>query len=88
MADISKVILPNGNIYNLKDERLPAYVNEEQQYLRSDGSWSVPVVTSFTLQSSVIDDDTGMLVEPTSGNGATIIDMNNGMFVATIAIGT
>ena len=85
MADISKVTLLNGTTYNLKDERLPAYVNEEQQYLRSDGSWSVPVVTSFTLQSEVTDDDTGMLVEPTSGNGATIIDMNDGMFVATIA---
>ena len=42
MADIKKIQV-NGTIYNLKDARIPALTNEENTFLRDDGTWTDPL---------------------------------------------
>lgn len=42
MADIKKIQV-NGTIYNLKDGRIPALTNEENTFLRDDGTWTDPL---------------------------------------------
>lgn len=42
MADIKRIKV-NGTTYNLKDGRIPALTNEENTFLRDDGTWTDPL---------------------------------------------
>lgn len=58
MADIDKIKISN-TVYNLKDSRVPALINSTTQFLRGDGTWSVPT-------SNVVDNGNHILFGPTS----------------------
>lgn len=55
MADISKVKLPNGTTYNVKDSRYPDLTGSESTYLRGDGQFAVPSVSVMTTTAQIID---------------------------------
>lgn len=61
MADISKINV-NNTTYNIKDARLPNLNSSTTQYLRGDGSWATPTVTTISTNAVITDQGNGMLV--------------------------
>lgn len=61
MADISKIKI-NTTTYNVKDSRIPALPGSENTYLRGDGTWAAPSVTTMQTTATIVDEGNGMLV--------------------------
>lgn len=64
MADISKIKV-NNTTYNLKDSRIPALPGSTSTYLRGDGSWVAPTVSTMSSASNVSDESTYLLITVT-----------------------
>lgn len=74
MADISKIILPNGNNYNLKDAAA-ARLNRGIEYIRgtwpsASGTW-----TGVTEDNSLYDGKIIILFMPYAGNGNATLNL-------------
>ena len=65
MADITKIKV-NSTTYNLKDSRIPSPNSSTTQFLRGDGTWATPTVTEMTVNATVTDDSTGMIITTSS----------------------
>lgn len=65
MADISKISV-NNTTYNLKDSRIPNPSGSTTNYLRGDGTWATPTVSTMTSASDVSDEGTSLLITPAS----------------------
>ena len=65
MTDISKINV-NNTTYNIKDSRVPALTGSENTYLRADGTWATPTVTTISTTATIVDQGDGMLVTFTS----------------------
>lgn len=46
MADISHVKIISGTTYDVRDYRVPTLTNSESTYLRGDGTWQIPAVST------------------------------------------
>lgn len=46
MADVSTIRTPNGVYHSVKDSRIPKLPESENVYLRGDGAWEVPVIST------------------------------------------
>lgn len=51
MASISKIKLPNGNEYDLKDSGSlqGSYGSSQSTFLRNDGTWATPPAGAVTI---------------------------------------
>lgn len=65
MADISKINV-NSTTYNLKDSRIPALPNNTTTYLRGDGTWVTPTVSTMVTSVDVSDEGTFLLIQVSS----------------------
>ena len=74
MADISKINV-NSTTYNLKDSRIPALPGSTSTYLRGDGTWTAPTVSTMTSASDVSDEGTSLLITPASGGGGGSVNL-------------
>lgn len=61
MADISKITITNGSTYDVRDRRVPEMTLSESTYLRGDGVWAVPPLTSIRV--SFIDCGNYLLIQ-------------------------
>ena len=61
MADISKINV-NSTTYNLKDSRIPNLPGDTTTYLRGDGTWTAPTVSTMTSSADVSDESTYLLI--------------------------
>lgn len=77
MAEISKIKIINGTIYDLKDGRIPAMTGSTTTFLRGDGTWATPTVEVMGANATVTDDGTYMLIEPSSSPGISLQDKTN-----------
>lgn len=68
MADISKINV-NSTTYNLKDSRLPNLNSSTTQYLRGDGTWATPTVSTISSVADVTDNGSYMTITPSGGGG-------------------
>lgn len=83
MASISKVTLPGGTTYSLKDERFPDYINVEAKFLRSDGEWEYPLATYMVMNAEYTDENTGLFIESSATVTSAVLDTGDGMMVVT-----
>ena len=74
MANISKINV-NNTTYNLKDSRIPDLPQNTTTYLRGDGTWTAPTVTSLSSEATVTDNGTYMLIDTSSGGGGASISL-------------
>lgn len=76
MADITKINV-NSTAYNLKDQRFPDLNSSTTQYLRGDGIWAVPTVSTISSAADVTDEGDGMIVEPGSLTPSASINLQD-----------
>lgn len=74
MADISKINV-NSTTYNLKDSRIPALPGTTTTYLRGDGTWVAPTVSTTASASDVEDKSSYLLITPASGGGGGSVNL-------------
>lgn len=65
MASINKINV-NNTTYTLRDSRIPDTNGSTTQYLRGDGTWATPTVSTISSAADVTDNDTYMTIEPSS----------------------
>lgn len=78
MANIRKIRV-NNTTYDLRDDRLPDLNNSSSQFLRGDGVWASPTVSTINSEADVTDNDTYMTIEPGTGSayGYTLLGEKN-----------
>ncbi len=74
MADISKIILPNGNEYNFKDSAA-ARLNRGVEFIRGTWSTATSAWTGVTADSSLYDGKKIMLYLPYGGSGNVTLNL-------------
>ena len=74
MADISKLILPNGNNYNLKDAAA-ARLNRGVEYIRGTWSSASGTWTGITADSELYDGKMILLFLPYAGSGNATLNL-------------
>jgi len=82
MADISKINV-NSTTYNLKDSRIPNLPGTASSYLRGDGAWASPTVSTMSSDSDVSDRSTYLLITPTGGGSTVNLQAKTGISPST-----
>ena len=69
MADVSKIKLPNGTTYNIKDERLPSATSIDEGKIVAVNSTGSYVVTEAPGNANAYVTDTTLVINTSVTNG-------------------